>query len=57
MSEGIYEVLGSRYNMLTIAEERYEKVRRMNPQQFKELWYRNIAGEGRFDDLVDEVEI
>ena len=57
MTEEVCTTTGDIYNMLTLAEERYEKVRRMNPQQFKELWDRNIAGEGRFDELVDEVEI
>lgn len=33
---------------------RYETLRRMNPNQFKELHQRNLAGE-RFDDIVTEV--
>jgi hypothetical protein len=32
---------------------RYETLRRMNPNQFKELNQRNLAGE-RFDDIVTE---
>jgi|DEB3_MinimDraft_2_1074329.scaffolds.fasta_scaffold13659_2 hypothetical protein len=32
---------------------RYETLRRMNPNQFKELHQRNLAGE-RFDDMVTE---
>lgn len=31
---------------------RYERLRRLNPQQFAELHQRNLAGE-RFDDMVD----
>ena len=33
--------------------ERYEKLRKLNPQQLTDLYRRNIAGEGVFDDLVD----
>jgi hypothetical protein len=36
------------------AAERYEKVRILNPRQFKALWDRNMKGE-RFDDLVDGI--
>lgn len=36
-----------------IGEARYEKLRKLNAQQFAELYQRNIKGEGRFDDLVD----
>jgi len=32
---------------------RYEALRRMNPNQFKEIHKRNLAGE-RFDDIVTE---
>ena len=32
---------------------RYEKLRKLNPRQFAELYERNIKGEGLFDDLVD----
>lgn len=32
---------------------RYEALRRMNPNQFKEIHQRNLAGE-RFDDIVTE---
>lgn len=34
--------------------ERYRYVRRLNVTQFKTLFDRNLFGEGRFDDLVDE---
>lgn len=32
---------------------RYEALRRMNPNQFKQIHQRNLAGE-RFDDIVTE---
>lgn len=35
--------------------ERYEIVRNLNPRQFAELYARNLAGEGAFDVLVDEL--
>jgi hypothetical protein len=37
------------------AAERYELVRTLTPQDFKQLWQRNISGEGFFDDLVDKM--
>lgn len=42
-------------NPILLAARRYEKVRKLNPQQFAELWQRNINGEGSFDDLVDRL--
>lgn len=36
--------------------ERYEIVRNLNPRQFAELYARNLAGEGAFDALVDELK-
>lgn len=36
------------------AHARYEYLRRLNPNQFIKLWYKNISGGGRFDDLVDD---
>lgn len=35
------------------AHARYEHVRRLNPHQFRELWERNLRGDGPFDALVD----
>lgn len=32
--------------------DRYEKIRRLNPRQFGELWQRNLKGEN-FDDMID----
>lgn len=37
------------------AARRYEIVRKLNVPQFQKLYKRNIAGEGRFDDLVDQL--
>ena len=31
----------------------YEKIRRLNPREFADLYERNIRGEGNFDDLVN----
>jgi hypothetical protein len=36
-----------------MARSRYEKLRQMNPTQFKELWRANISGGWKFDELVD----
>lgn len=44
--------IGAGLDQLILAAERYEKVRRLTPHQFKGLWKRNMAGEW-FDDLVD----
>lgn len=35
--------------------ERYELLRTLTPHEFKELWNRNISGEGYFDSLVDKM--
>jgi hypothetical protein len=37
------------------AARRYEILRKLNVSQFQKLYKRNIAGEGRFDDLVDQL--
>lgn len=34
--------------------ERYRHVRRLSPRAFTEIHMRNIAGEGLFDDLIDQ---
>lgn len=33
--------------------DRYAHVRKMNPDQFNNIWELNLAGKGAFDDLVD----
>jgi hypothetical protein len=35
---------------------RYEKLRLLNSQQFRELQLRSRAGEGHFDSLVDQLD-
>jgi hypothetical protein len=35
--------------------ERYEKLRKLSPRNFMELWHRSLGGE-RFDDLVDRIK-
>lgn len=40
---------------VVVMAERYEAVRLLNPRQFAELYARNLAGEGAFDELVDEL--
>lgn len=40
---------------LIIMAERYEKLRKLNPNQYAALCERNLAGEGTFDDLVDKL--
>jgi hypothetical protein len=35
---------------------RYKKLRKLNFAQFSDLYKRNLAGEGTFDDLVDKLE-
>ena len=34
---------------------RYEKLRKLNPRQFEELYLKNIQTGKKFDDLVDEI--
>lgn len=34
---------------------RYEALRCLNPREYTDMWRRNLAGEGRFDELVDEL--
>ena len=42
--------------VLALGYIRYEKLRLLNPRQYAELSRKNLAGEGLFDDLVDELE-
>ena len=42
--------------VLALGYIRYEKLRLLNAQQYAELNRRNLAGEGHFDDLVDQLE-
>jgi len=34
---------------------RYEALRCLNPREYTEMWRRNLAGDERFDDMVDEL--
>jgi hypothetical protein len=42
--------------VLALGYIRYEKLRLLNARQYAELSRKNLAGEGLFDDLVDELE-
>ena len=42
--------------VLALGYIRYEKLRLLNASQYAELNRRNLAGEGHFDDLVDQLE-
>ena len=35
--------------------DRYEKMRRLSPHQFTELWRESFRSRGRFDELVDKI--
>jgi hypothetical protein len=41
---------------LLVSHYRYEKLRRLNPRQFQELWNKNLQTGIAFDTLVDELE-
>ena len=41
---------------LMITHLRYEALRKLNVQQFSEIFQRNLRGE-RFDDLIDELVV
>ena len=34
---------------------RYEALRCLNPREYTEMWRRNLAGDARFDNMVDEL--
>lgn len=42
-------------NEVVKAAERYELLRTLTPQEFKQLWHDNISGSGHFDELVDKM--
>jgi hypothetical protein len=42
--------------VLALGYIRYEKLRLLNARQYAELSRKNLAGEGHFDDLVDQLE-
>jgi len=37
--------------------DRYEKLRKMNPKDFSDLWLESIEGSKTFDDLVDALPV
>jgi hypothetical protein len=50
-----YTELLTRVGQLEIQSARYEKLRKLNPRQYADLWQRNLTGEKRFDEWVDEL--
>jgi len=44
---------GLHYDEYRKGWQRYEKLRKLTPRQFSELWLRHINGDVHFDDLVD----
>jgi hypothetical protein len=48
-----YTELLTRVAQLEIQSARYEKLRKLNPRQYGELWQRNLEGDYHFDELVD----
>jgi len=53
--EGYSKRLGEALEAVVKTAERYELVRTLKPSDFKSLWESNFDGEGRFDDMVDEM--
>ena len=51
-----YELPGNELNDAEVLKKAtlFEKLRRMNPREFAELYRRNIEGEGAFDDLLEK---
>lgn len=40
---------------LKLGHDRYEKLRKLNPRGYSDLWNRALTGDKRFDELVDEL--
>lgn len=55
LAKGLWQALKAVEDAMDRGREikRYEKVRKLSPRQFAEIWDRNIKGEGTFDELVD----
>lgn len=49
------KAIGEGLNRIILAAERYEKLRRLNPRKFHELYMRNISEGKPFDELADEL--
>ena len=47
----------SSFSELYAKAMRYEKVRRLNPREFKEIWENCIKNDIRFDDAIDALEL
>ena len=45
--------VGEGLDQLILAAERYEKLRRLNPRQYQEIWLANNKGGMTFDERVD----
>ena len=48
-------MIESEARRLMLADTRYEKLHKLNPRQFTQLYEDNIAGVGLFDELVDRL--
>lgn len=55
VSEG-HPVAREELETLRIIETRYEKVRKMTPREFQQIYDLNLCAEKPFDQLVDEWE-
>ena len=40
---------------LQLSHDRYEKLRKLNPRQFDELWQESVRGKFTFNELVDKL--
>lgn len=47
--------LVERARKIRLGHDRYEKMRRLSPHQFTELWRESFRSRGRFDELVDKI--
>lgn len=50
---GFVTVSGDDFNEIKKKAELYEKLRRMNPREFTELYRKNISSGMKFDELVE----
>ena len=51
------EISDEEKSQLLKTKGRYEKLRRMNPKDFSELWLRSSEGDETFDELVDALPV
>ena len=45
--------IGTAIDEVLAGFRRYEKLRKLNPRQYRELWLKHISGDELFDELVD----